>query len=122
MESSNQGTADETNSRQKILEKETIKKTTAKIRTRKLIEIVKKKMQQKKPPSHTFIKKTARRNSINNISLSYRYTFFQLLDPQKKKKIKTVIKQTEKIYNTRHPCYITLRNFKKPHSNTNVKI
>ena len=42
MESSNQGTADETNSRQQILERETIKKTTAKIRTRKLIEIVKK--------------------------------------------------------------------------------
>jgi hypothetical protein len=60
MESSNQGTADETNSRQQILERETIKKTTAKIRTRKLIEIVE-KMQQKKPPSHKFIKKTARK-------------------------------------------------------------
>ena len=43
MESSNQGTADETNSRQQILERKTIKKTTAKIRTRKLIEINKKK-------------------------------------------------------------------------------
>ena len=85
MESSNQGTADETNSRQQILERETIKKTTAKIRTRKLIEIVEKKMQQKKPPSHKFIKKTARKRSINNISLSYRYTFLQLLDLQRKK-------------------------------------
>ena len=85
MESSNQGTADETNSRQQILERETIKKTTAKIRTRKLIEIVE-KMQQKKPPSLKFIKKTARKKSINNISLSYRYTFFQLLDPQKKRR------------------------------------
>ena len=62
MESSNQGTADETNSRQQILERETIKKTTAKIRTRKLIEIVE-KMQQKKPPSHKFIKKTARKKA-----------------------------------------------------------
>ena len=83
MESSNQGTADETNSRQQILERETIKKTTAKIRTRKLIEIVE-KMQQKKPPSHKFIKKTARKKSINNISLSYRYTFLQLLDLYRK--------------------------------------
>ena len=73
-------------------------------------------MQQKKPPSHKFIKKTARKKSINNISLLYRYTFLQLLDLQRKKKIKTVIKQTEKIYNTRYPCYITQRNFKKPHS------
>jgi hypothetical protein len=47
-------------------------------------------MQQKKPPSHKFIKKTARKKSINNISLSYRYTFLPLLDLQRKKKIKTV--------------------------------
>jgi hypothetical protein len=43
MESSNQGTKDGTNPRQQILEKEAIKKTTARIRTRKLIEIVEKK-------------------------------------------------------------------------------
>ena len=45
-----------------------------------------KEMQQKKPPSHKFIKKTARKKSINNISLSYRYTFLQLLDLQRKKR------------------------------------
>ena len=38
MESSNQGTADETNSRQQILERKTIKKTTARIKVKKLIE------------------------------------------------------------------------------------
>jgi len=38
MESSNQGTKDGTNPRQQILEKETIKKTTARIEIRKLIE------------------------------------------------------------------------------------
>jgi hypothetical protein len=43
MESSNQGTKDGTNPRQQILEKEAIKKTTARIKTRKLIEIVEKK-------------------------------------------------------------------------------
>jgi hypothetical protein len=43
MESSNQGTEDGTNPRQQILEKEAIKKTTARIKTRKLIEIVEKK-------------------------------------------------------------------------------
>ena len=38
MESSNQETEDEANSRQQTLEKETIKKTTARIKVRKLIE------------------------------------------------------------------------------------
>ncbi len=38
MESSNQGTKDGTNPRRQILEKETIKKTTARIEVRKLIE------------------------------------------------------------------------------------
>ena len=34
-----------------------------------------------KPPSHTFIKKNRKENSINNISLSYNTnTFLQLLD------------------------------------------
>jgi hypothetical protein len=75
----------EQNPRQQILEKETIKKTTAKIKIRKPAETSKKKIHQKKPPSHTFIKKNRKKNSINNISLSYRYTFLQLLDLQKKK-------------------------------------
>jgi hypothetical protein len=43
MESSNQGTKDGTNPRQQILEKETIKKTTARIEIRILIEILEKK-------------------------------------------------------------------------------
>jgi hypothetical protein len=43
MESSNQGTKDGTNPRQQILEKETIKKTTARIEIRILIETVEKK-------------------------------------------------------------------------------
>jgi hypothetical protein len=41
-------------------------------------------MKQRKPPGHKFIKKPARRNIINNISLSYRF-FLQLLDLQRKK-------------------------------------
>ena len=43
MESSNPGAKDGTNPRQQILEKEAIKKTTARIKARKLIEIVEKK-------------------------------------------------------------------------------
>jgi hypothetical protein len=43
MESSNPGAKDGASPRQQILEKEAIKKTTARIRTRKLIEIVEKK-------------------------------------------------------------------------------
>jgi hypothetical protein len=43
MESSNQGTKDGTNPRQQILEKETIKKTTARIEIRILIETLEKK-------------------------------------------------------------------------------
>ena len=85
MESSNQGTADETNSRQQILERETIKKTTAKIRTRKLIEIVEKNAAEETTKSYIY-KENRKKNSINNISLSYRYTFLQLLDLQRKKR------------------------------------
>jgi hypothetical protein len=43
MESSNQGTKDGTNPRRQILEKETIKKTTARIKIRILIETLEKK-------------------------------------------------------------------------------
>ncbi len=43
MELSNQGTKDGTNPRQQILEKEAKKKTTTRIKTRKLIEIVEKR-------------------------------------------------------------------------------
>ncbi len=43
MESSNPRAKDGASTRQQILEKEAIKKTTAKIRTRKLIETVEKK-------------------------------------------------------------------------------
>jgi hypothetical protein len=43
MESSNPGAKDGTSPRQQILEKKAIKKTTARIRTRKLIETLEKK-------------------------------------------------------------------------------
>ena len=64
MESSNQGTADETNSRQQILERETIKKTTAKTKIRKLIKNSEKKKQQEKLPSHRNIRKSKRRRDV----------------------------------------------------------
>jgi hypothetical protein len=43
MESSNQGTKDGTNPRRQILEKETMKKTTARIKIRILIETLERK-------------------------------------------------------------------------------
>ena len=64
MESNNPGTADETNSRQQILERETIKKTTVRTKTRKLIENPKKKIHQKKLSSHKFIKKPTRKRDV----------------------------------------------------------
>ena len=54
----------ERNPRQQILEKETIKKTTAKTKIRILIETLEKEMQQKKPPGHKFIKKSTRRRDV----------------------------------------------------------
>ncbi len=63
MESSNPGAKDGTNPRQQILEKEAIRKTTARIEMRILTETLEKKMQQRKPPGHKFIKKPARKIS-----------------------------------------------------------
>ena len=64
MESSNQGTEDGTNPRQQILEKEAIKKTTARTKIRILIETLEKKIHQKKLSSHRNIKKSTRRKDI----------------------------------------------------------
>ena len=99
MESSNQETEEETNSRQQTIEEETIRKTTAKTKIRKLIRIQKGRTAKKtvKPHKHKEIHEKKRCHYLGNtIPLSYSYTFLQLLDLQKKK-IKTVIKQAEKI-------------------------
>jgi hypothetical protein len=50
----------------KTLEKETIKKTTARIKTRKLAENVGKEIHQKKPLSHRVIKKPTRKRNITD--------------------------------------------------------
>ncbi len=76
-------------------------------------------MRQKKPPSHKVIKKSTRRRNIIvsttktiNLLNSYNCQIF------KEKKIKTVRKQTEKVYSTQYPCYITPRNVLKMRKNS----
>ena len=64
MESSNQETEDEANSRQQTLEKETIKKTTVKTNTRELIGKFKEEKQRRKLSSHKNIKKSTRRRDV----------------------------------------------------------
>jgi hypothetical protein len=64
MESSNQGTEGETNSRQQTLEKETIKKTTVKTKIEKLIENSREKKQQEELPGHRNIRKSMRRRDV----------------------------------------------------------
>ena len=60
MESSNPGARDGASPRQQILEKEAIKKTTAR-KKKEINRNCRKEMQQKKPPSHKFIKKPTRK-------------------------------------------------------------
>jgi hypothetical protein len=63
MESSNQGMKDGTNPRQQILEKETIKKTTARTKIRILVETLERKYIKRKLPSYRNIKKSTRRRN-----------------------------------------------------------
>ena len=67
--------------------------------------MLKKKIHQKKLPSHRNIKKSTRKRNIR-VSWSIFFLILTTVRSSEKKKIKTVIKQTEKIYNTRYPCYI----------------
>jgi hypothetical protein len=76
-------------------------------------------MHQKKLPSHRVIKKPTRKRNIIvpttkaiNLLDSYNRQIF------KEKKIKTVRKQTERVYSTQYPCYITLRNVLKMRKNS----
>ncbi len=76
-------------------------------------------MHQKKLPSHRIIKKPTRRRNIIvsttkaiNLLNSYNCQIF------KEKKIKTVRRQTEKVYSTQYPCYITPRNVLKMRKNS----
>ena len=61
MESSNQGTADETNSRQTNPREKNNKEDNRRNQNKEINRKCRKEMQQKKPPSHKFIKKTARK-------------------------------------------------------------
>ncbi len=87
MESSNQETEEETNSRQWTIEEETIRKTTAETKIRKLIRIQKGRTAKKivKLHKHKEIHEKKRCHYLGNtIPLSYSYTFLQLLDLQEK--------------------------------------
>ena len=68
-------------------------------------------MHQKKPPSHRVIR-NPREEEISIVSTSKTIYLLNFYNCQifKEKKIKTVRKQTERVYSTQYPCYITLRN------------
>ncbi len=76
-------------------------------------------MHQEKLPSHRYIKKPTRRR---NIIVSTTKAIYLLNSHNckifKEKKIKTVIKQTERVYSTQYPCYITSRNVFKMRKNS----
>ncbi len=78
---------------------------------------MKKEIHQKKLPSHRNIKKSTGRGNIR-FSWSIFFLILTTVKSSKEKKIKTVIKQTEKTYNTRDPCYISyvLKCVKHSHS------
>ena len=87
----------------------TIKKTTTRTKNEETSRNFEEKIHQKKPPSHRVIKKSTRRRNIN-VLIYYIFLILTTVKSSKEKKIKTVIKQTKRVYSTRYPCYITLRN------------
>ena len=103
MESSNQETEDEANSRQQTLEKETIKKTTVKTKIRKLIESPERETAKEtvKSQKHKEIHEKKRCHYLV-FSISLSYSFLQLLDLQEKED-KNSNKASRGKYSIRNP-------------------
>jgi hypothetical protein len=86
MESSNQGTEGETNSRQQTLEKGTIKKTTVKTKIRKLIENSREEKAARETAKSQKYKEIHEKKRCHclDFTICLSYSFLQLLDLQKK--------------------------------------
>ncbi len=58
-------------------------------------------------------RKEIEEEEISTFHYLYFFKILTTVKSSKEKKIKTVIKQTEKIYNTRYPCYILRLKMRK---------
>ena len=107
MEPSNQGTQDGTKPKTTNPRERNDKEDNRQNRDKNINRNFREEMQQRKPPSHKSIKKSARK--ISSTIYLYRIVSYNFYNCWifREKKIGTVIKRTEKIYNTRYPCCIS---------------